>query len=142
MDQNPVSFENIVLPKEHQETIEAIGKEVNERLVDYSATGMEKTRKDVFKEVLGERIQVNPASTGQAPGSSQTSYTPSPTDVAAIKNKGEKLQELVNIAATKGPVEASLMVQKIGDPWLEDQFHDVLISFHDELVRRRKLEED
>ncbi len=141
MDQKPVSFENIVLPKEHEETMRSIGQEVVERQVDYSAAGIEKPRKDIFKEVLGQRMQVQGGSP-QASPAPQTSTGPSDSDKVEIKNKSEQLQQLVNIAATKGPIEASLMAQKIGDPWLEDQLHDALISFHDELVSRRKLAEE
>lgn len=127
---------------EHKETIESIGQEAALRHVDYSAGGIEKSRRDVFKEVLGERIQAHIGSTAGSSATVQQSSEPTESDKQAIKNKSAKLQELVNLAATKGPIEASIMVQKIGDPWLEDQFHDVLIGFHDELVRRKKLSEE
>ena len=138
MDINQNPFEKVVLPDAHREELESIGKEVSERQAGYTDRGITKERKEILNEVLGERV-----STLSLGSSSSQSAQPaaSDTDLRRVQMlaKGQQLQELVNIAAAKGPVEASKFAIKVGDPWLLDQFHDTLISFHDELVKRKKL---
>ena len=140
MDSNLSGFEKAVLP-EHREELEAVGQAAQERQVDYIGRGIVKERKDIFKEVLGERATPQQQSQASAQAQQQSSTT-ADVDKLAVADKSQKLQELVNLAATKGPVEASLIARNLNDPWLEDQFHDTLISFHDELVRRKKLKEE
>lgn len=138
---NVNGFEKIVLP-EHREELESVGREVAERQVDYVGRGIVKERKDIFKEVLGERMTPQQPAAVSTQTQQQSSASTVDIDRVAIADKSQKLQELVNLAATKGPIEASLIARDMNDPWLEDQFHDTLISFHDELVRRKKLQEE
>lgn len=58
-----------------------------------------------------------------------------------ILEEKKKLQELINIAFTEGPIIASKIVFKTSNPALEDDLHDTLVNFHKELVKRGKLEE-
>ncbi len=141
MDSNLNGFEKAVLP-EHVQELQSVGEEAHERQIDYVGQGIIKERRDVFKEVLGERA--TPQQTSQVAAQVQSQAASSSTDIdkLTLQEKSQKLQELVNLAATKGPVEASLVARELNDPWLEDQFHDTLISFHDELVRRNKLKDE
>lgn len=138
---NVNGFEKAALPP-HVEELKSVGTEAHERQIDYIGKGIVKERRDVFKEVLGERAQPQQNAQGVSVSQNQSMASSAQTDALTAKNRSEKLQELVNLAATKGPVEASLIARNLNDPWLEDQFHDTLIGFHDELVRRNKLKEE
>lgn len=141
MDSGLNGFEKAVLP-EHREELESVGQEASEKLVDYVGKGITRERKDIFREVLGQRAQQPAAQSSAQPVAQARTASQTDVDRIAMMGKSQKLQELVNLAATKGPVEASLVARELDDPWLEDQFHDTLISFHDELVRRKKLKEE
>lgn len=142
MNMTPEQIEKIVLPPEHERTIESIGEAAREKQIDYVGRGIVKERRDVFKEVLGERISAMKPAEPQGQTAVQRSDAEIQAERIKLVEKSKRLQELVNFAADKGPVEASVLVSKIGDPWLEDQFHDTIIKFHDELVRRKKLKEE
>ncbi len=51
------------------------------------------------------------------------------------------VQQLVDIAFTKGPQEAIEQAMKSGNPALVDAFHDVMTDeLHDELMARKKVD--
>ncbi len=57
------------------------------------------------------------------------------------KNIQEKLQHLVNVAFQKGIEEAVKEARALGDPYLLDAFHDVLVDkLYDELITQHKLD--
>lgn len=128
-------FSNIELPPKHFEELDALAKNVQEKHIDYSERGVERKRGEILKEVITEKF---------SPKIASAKTVVADDDVARIKSaeKSKKLQELVNFAAEHGPVKASLLAKRSGDPWLEDEFHDALIRFHDELVNRGKLKEE
>ncbi len=107
--------------------------------------------KDIVRQVVGERIQSrleesrildSQSESGHAPA-----YQPAPKkqdDASTSYNDPQlapKVQELVNVAFTKGIDEAVRSVVQSGNPALVDAFHDVLVDqLYDMLVERKKLE--
>ncbi len=66
------------------------------------------------------------------------------TDAAKLSGieKNQQLQGLVQLAFTKGVAHASEVVKNLDNPYLMDEFHDVLIDeFRKALVEQGKLEE-
>ncbi len=129
--QNP--FELNSLPAAHQEEMRSISQGIESRSAQYAESGKEMGKREVLKEVLSSHPSTS--------ASQATLAADGETDVDRIKlaKKTDKLNEVVKYASAHGPIKASLMLRKIGDPWLEDQFHDMLIKFHDELVKSGKL---
>ena len=92
--------------------------------------------KEIVRQVVGERFQQH------APA-----YQPAPKkqdDTSTSYNDPQlapKVQELVNLAFTKGIDDAVRSVVQSGNPALIDAFHDVLVDqLYDILVERKKLE--
>lgn len=135
--QNRPSLENLILSAEHENELRTAGSTVQEKANAYSEQGIEKERKVIMREVLGD-------SSTSAPATTTVSSAAVDDEVKNIKtlDKPRKLQALLEYTALHGPVAASMLVKKVGDPWLDDEFHDTLITFHDELVRRNKLKEE
>lgn len=135
--QNRSSLENLILSAEHESELRAAGSTVQEKADAYSEQGIEKERKIIMREVLGDVSSSAPTSTAISPAAADE-------EVKKIQSldRPRKLQALLDYTAVHGPVAASMLVKKVGDPWLDDEFHDTLIGFHDELVRRNKLKEE
>ncbi len=135
--QDRPSLENLILSAEHESELRALGATAQEKANAYSEQGIEKERKVIMREVLGD-------GSASAPGATTVSSALVDDEVKKIKSfdKPRKLQALLNYTAKHGPIAASILVKKVGDPWLDDEFHDTLIVFHDELVRRNKLKEE
>lgn len=92
--------------------------------------------KEILRDVVGEKIQQH------AP-----SYQPTPTthdDSNQSYNDPRlitQVQELVNMAFSKGIDNAVSSVVKSGNPALIDAFHDILVDqLYDTLVERKRLE--
>lgn len=101
----------------------------------------------VLREVVGEKIkEMSPQGSPTAsPSSGQTPLISSPpiTDPPSYLSDDlrHQVQELVNIAFTKGLVVAVKEVNRLNNPALLDAFHDVLVDqLYDTLVERGKLE--
>jgi len=135
--QNNPSLEKLILSAEHESELRSIGSKVQEKALAYSEQGIEKERKMIMREVLGDSSALPQVST-------TTSSAATSDEAKKIKgyDNPRKLQALLEYTAAHGPVAASMLVKKVGDPWLDDEFHDTLITFHDELVRRNKLQEE
>jgi len=78
----------------------------------------------------------------------QVSAPPDPREVKAdVKkfssiDKSQQLQGLVNLAFEKGAAHATEVVKSLDNPYLLDEFHDILVDkFREELIKRGKLEE-
>ncbi|HEY4496641.1 MAG TPA: hypothetical protein VI432_00635 [Candidatus Paceibacterota bacterium] len=120
---------------EQEEIIKNIGEQVDSRYKSDIERGIETEKRQIFKEVIEDHsktIDSDDLKREQAEHVKEFNSTP----------EDNRLQKLVDYAASKGPIEASILVKKIGDPWLEDQLHDVLIKFHDELIKRGRLKEE
>ena len=133
------NFPQLELPPKHFEELQSLGRSAEEKIVNYSERGIERGRREAFKEAINERAQAV-----QSAQTAPTAKTAADEDAKRIKalDKSRHLQELINYTASHGPVKASMLARKIGNPYLEDELHDALISFHDELVRRGKLKEE
>lgn len=60
----------------------------------------------------------------------------------ARKELQDKLQVLVEIAFSRGLIEAIEQARATNNPYLLDEFHDILTDrLHDELVKRRVITE-
>lgn len=134
MSEHQPLFENVNLAESHPREIESISKSIESREVDYSEKGAARNRREIVREVMNEK-------TASAPSSYQDD-TLSAADKVKVMKKEEQLKRVLQYAGEHGPVKASAMVKKIGDPWLEDQFHDLLLKTHDELVRAKQLREE
>lgn len=132
------SFEAPNLPEHHEEEIKSIGQEAEAKGLEYKEQGIEKERREVFKEVTTEKHS-EPTSQ-QAAMKEDDSI--SEAERIKIANKTEKLNKVMEYASKHGPIKASLLAKRIGDPWLEDKFHDELIKIHDDLVQRGQLKQE
>ena len=100
--------------------------------------------KEILRQVVGEKIQQHLPAGRQA----LQGYQPAPQkpqDDQLSYNDPQlvgKVQELVNIAFTKGVDDAVRSVVQSGNPALIDAFHDVLVDqLYDALVERKKIDE-
>lgn len=80
-----------------------------------------------------------------APASVSTAATaPAKTDAISLSGleKNQQLQGLVQLAFAKGVAHATEVVRNLDNPYLIDEFHDVLIDeFRKALIEQGKLEE-
>ena len=121
------------------ETSETVQQEIAqlEKQIAEKRAGVEAPHeKEVLRQIVGEKIQQH------AP-----SYQPAPTkkqdDQFSYNDPqlADKVQELVNLAFTKGVDDAVRSVAQSGNPALIDAFHDVLVDqLYDTLVERKQLE--
>ena len=130
-------FELNGMPPAHQEEVRSISRGIESRSAQYAERGMDMGNKEILKEVLNSQPFAPSPQATQASGGDMTD-----ADRIKLAKKSERLNEVVKYAAARGLIKASLLVKKIGDPWLEDQFHDLLIKFHDDLVRANKIKEE
>lgn len=86
--------------------------------------------------------------TGPMAAATTQTIAPKPEEIKADAEKfrgaekSQQLQGLVNLAFEKGAAYATEVVKKLDNPYLLDEFHDVLVDkFREELVKRGKLEE-
>src|SRR3989344_991756 len=130
-------FELNGMPLAHQKEVRSISRDIESRSAQYTERGQDIPQKEILKEILNNQP-------GMSSPQAVSATDDGPSDAARIKlaKKSEKLNEVVKYAKVRGPIKASLLVKKIGDPWLEDQFHDLLIKFHDDLVRANKIKEE
>lgn len=92
--------------------------------------------KEIVRQVVGERIQQHVPAYQPAP-QKQDDNTSSYNDPQLVA----KVQELVNVAFSKGIDDAVRSVAQSGNAALIDAFHDVLVDqLYDMLVERKKLE--
>jgi hypothetical protein len=92
--------------------------------------------KEILRDVVGEKIQEHAPSyqpAPQKPQEEQSSYN----DPQMVN----QVQDLINMAFSKGIDDAIRSVVQSGNPALIDAFHDVLVDqLYDTLLERKKLE--
>ncbi len=79
-----------------------------------------------------------------APAPAAAAVAPVQADAKRLKKleKNQQLKSLVDLAFVKGVAHAVEVVKGLDNPYLMDEFHDVLIDeLHKELVQKGKLEE-
>lgn len=141
------------LPK----TLEAEIAELERKLAarkEAALGGDNKEEKELFREVLKEHVEsakevVHEAKTDQPAFSSSTPASSSHDYAAQTKGKADEIREkehreqieaLVDIALTKGVLDAVAVARHLGNPHLLDDFHDMLVDeYYDKLLQARKL---
>lgn len=134
-----------------EEEIRALEAKLVEKKHALEAGGVESPEKDVFREVLREHIesakeqQVVPSAPAYLPAT-PVPATSQPIDLVAKAEAGRireeehhtQIEALVQIAVTKGIVNAVHVARHLGNPHLLDDFHDALVDeYYDKLVNAR-----
>lgn len=109
--------------------------------------------KDVFREVLREHIEgVKEQAVPSVPIPSPAAPVPATSQSANLAAKAEadrireeehhkQIESLVQIAVTKGIINAVSVARHLGNPHLMDDFHDALVDeYYDKLVAARVIE--
>ncbi len=143
------------IPTNLEQEIADIEKRLAEKKALRQAQGERPTaqeqERDILYEVVSDKAQESmPSYQPSAPAPTQPiapatdNALPPPTSEPPSYLSDElkaKVQELVDIAFTKGLTEAVKEVSKINNAALLDAFHDVLVDqLYDVLVERGKLE--
>lgn len=102
--------------------------------------------KEVFKEAVKEHIAEKRAqiSASLPPEQMQAKQQQIASDADKLKEMAEQkqLEELINIASSKGPLEAVHIAENLKNPRLVDDLHDYLTDeLYGHLVENRKLKE-
>lgn len=102
--------------------------------------------KEVFKEAVKEHIAEKRAqiSASLPPEQMQAKQQQIVSDADKLKEMAEQkqLEELINIASSKGPLEAVHIAENLKNPRLVDDLHDYLTDeLYGHLVENRKLKE-
>lgn len=147
-----------------QESIQTLEEEIRmleEKLaarkvaeVKQEAEGSGREEKDIFRDVLHEHVESAKeiAEKQTATGSADSADMPAapPFNYAAgaqqkaddirEKQHHEQVEALVEIALTKGILEAVHVARHLNNPHLLDDFHDMLVDeYYEKLVQARKL---
>ena len=103
------------------------------------------------EKALEQVLKQEKAAGAAVPGVSQVIQPSSSQAVSGAKEEAEKLRgfeknqqlkALVDLAFEKGVYYATEVVKNLDNPYLLDEFHDVLVDeLHKKLVERGKLEE-
>lgn len=131
--------EELLIPEEMhssaEEEMRGIGAHVEQARIPYerSNADLPHNQKEIWKKGLELHEKTNEITPER-----ELSYI---TDSEKMKNleDGKKLQELVNVAFTKSPIDAIAIAKDLKNPWLEDELHRVLSEQYGELVKRGKL---
>lgn len=98
----------------------------------------EPTEKELFRSVVGERIQQHIPQYQPAPAKAKQDDTGQSYILPELK---DKVQELVNLVFNKNLSEGIKEASRSNNPALIDAFHDVLVDeFYNVLLERKKLE--
>lgn len=102
------------------------------RVAELEAAGGNKEKAEIIKEAVKEHIEV----VGQV--KKENLFEPAEIKahaerIASFKKEGEEhsrqMTELLQMAQDKGVLNAISVIKEIGDPHLEDDFHDALVNF-------------
>ena len=103
--------------------------------------------KEVFRDVLQEHVERAREHVERETPSAPSPFPP--LQPAAGKNKTDDLKEqghreqveaLVEIALTKGILEAVAVARHLGNPHLLDDFHDMLVDeYYEKLLQAREI---
>jgi hypothetical protein len=139
--------------KSLEEEIHALEEKLAARKVA-EAGFEEREEKEVFRDILREHVESakeQAEKQPEQPGGAQGSLLPStPYDYAAqIKSKPrdteeqehrEQVEALVEIALSKGILEAVRVARHLGNPHLLDDFHDMLVDeYYEKLLQARQI---
>lgn len=129
-----------------QPTIEQDIAELERQLEEKKAAlGQEKTEKEVFKEILKERIDTHVPDSQELPSlpevqAQQEELTP-PSYLS--EDQKAKVREIVDIVLSKN-LDEGIKVLKSGNPFnpaVVDAFHDLVTDeLYDKLIEKRKLD--
>lgn len=105
----------------------------------------DKEEKELFREVLKEHVEsakevVHEGKMGQSPSHDYAAQTKGKADEIREKEHREQTEALVDIALTKGVLDAVAVARHLGNPHLLDDFHDMLVDeYYDKLLQARKI---
>lgn len=142
------NLENLSTPtgQLHEEIAELERKlEEKKRLAEIS--GIEAPHeKEIFRGVVKEHIaqKKEQALASLSPQQAEAQQTQVANDAQKLKESAEQkqLEELINIAQEKSPIDAVHIVEHMKNPRLLDDFHDYLTDqLYDHLIKTRKLRE-
>lgn len=140
--------ENQNIEKQHivgiHDEIADLEKKLEEKKRIAAETGFlpEEQEKKVFKEVVKEHIEEKRAKILQDLEQSKVKDVIAQESAMRMKEQAEEkqLEELINVAITKSPVDAVHIAQNLHNPKLVDMLHDYLTDrAYDHLVESRKL---
>ena len=128
----------IELKKEHAHEIERLGAEMQAHIEAHPEIREAKNNREILREVLETKMN----GAHQAIHHDAGPIIELSEDIKRVKEKEKQFDHLLNFMASHGPIQASLLAKKIGDPWLEDRLHDLILKLHDELVKTKQLQEE
>ena len=138
-----------------QESIQSLEEEIRileEKLAARKVEGKEE--KEVFRDILKEHVEsaketverhapTDSSASAETPGAPSFNYgaqVQQKADDIREKEHHEQVEALVEIALTKGILEAVQVARHLGNPHLLDDFHDMLIDeYYEKLVQARKI---
>lgn len=147
-----------------QESIQTLEEEIRaleEKLaarkvaeVKQKAEGSMREEKDIFRDVLHEHVEsakeiAEKQTTAGSTDSANIPATPLFNYAARVQQKADDIREkehheqveaLMEIALTKGILEAVHVARHLNNPHLLDDFHDILVDeYYEKLVQARKI---
>lgn len=140
-----------------QESIQSLEEELRvleEKLAARKVGGEGKEEKDVFRDVLKEHVEsaketaekqmaaenTDSVKTLGAPLVTHGAHAQQKADDLREKEHHEQMEALVEIALTKGILEAVRVARHLGNKHLLDDFHDILVDeYYDKLIQARKV---
>ncbi len=139
-----------------QESIKSLEEEIRlleEKLAARKTEGAPREEKEVFREVLREHVEDAKDAVARKPLSEKPDVSSIPGaslhDYAAqITQKKDETEDehkqqvdaLVEIALTKGVLEAVNVARHLENPHLLDDFHDALVDeYYEKLVQAREI---
>lgn len=136
------NFENKPIQGIHDEIADLERKlEEKKRLASESGTEA-RHEKEVLKDVIKEHINEKRAQILKDLEQSKVRDVTAQENAIRLKEMAEEkqLEELINIAITKSPIDAVHIAQNLHNAELVDKFHDYLTDrAYDHLVEARKL---
>ncbi|MDP3792495.1 MAG: hypothetical protein Q8Q89_02070 [bacterium] len=132
------------MPETTESTIQHDIAELERQLEEKKAVlGQERPEKEVFHEVIGERIQKHvPAyqPQSQTPVASQPVVNQVEPPSYLSQELKDKIQEIVKLVFSKNLDEGIKEAAKTGNMALIDAFHDILADeLYNQLIEQRKL---
>lgn len=118
-----------------EQQITSLERQIEEKKMELeNKEGSSRSEKEIVHSIVGEHIQQqapsHPVKTGPTAGSYQD------PDLQPL------VQNLVNIAFTKGIPDAIKEAVKLDSPALLDAFHDILVDeLYTQLIERKRLKE-
>lgn len=113
---------------------------LKKRIAELEASPSSKKETDIVREVIKEHIEKKPEQILEEKHRIQTEEIKRETErISGLKTglslgsqdepHQRQVLELLQYAQSKGVLNATAIVKNIGDPHLEDDFHDALVKF-------------